>query len=171
MKKKIKCISNFLDKESFKELQNLITGEDFPWFQRKKMVSTSTNDMGYFTHSFYNNNQINSNHYYYQYIKPILSQLDCKAVIQVRANLIPSAFYKEDSCAFHKDYEYESTTAILYLNTCDGGTEFQLTKKKIQFAFVEAEENKIAIFDADTQHRGTKSYNSDFRYILNFNYF
>jgi hypothetical protein len=175
MAKQIEIIKNFLDKDFFKQIQNLIlvkendieVDNDFAWFQRKQMVTKTNKDLGYFTHSFYNNNQINSN-YYSPYIKPILEKLDCKAVIQVRANLTPSSFYKEDACEFHIDYPYQSKTAILYLNTCNGGTEFKVDDK---IEFVKAEENKIVIFDTNIQHRGTKSTDQDFRYIINFNYF
>ena len=117
MKNKIKCTSNFLEEGFFKKLQSLIIEEDFPWFKRGNMVDTSKEDMGYFTHSFYNDNQINSN-YFYEYIKPILTLLDCKAVIQARANLFPSSFYgKPGKAAFHVDYGYKSKTAIMYLNS------------------------------------------------------
>ena len=168
MKDKIKCIPNFLEEQSFKKLQNLIIKSDFAWFKRSNMVGTSNTDMGYFTHSFYNENQINSN-YYYEYIKPLLTLLDCKAVIQIRANLFPSSFYgKPGKSAFHVDYEYTSKTAIIYLNTCNGGTEFKIND---EVKFIKAEENKVVIFDSDVQHRGTTSTDTDFRYILNFNYF
>ena len=33
------------------------------------------------------------------------------------------------------------------------------------------DKNKIVIFDSNIYHRGTKSTDQDFRYIINFNYF
>ena len=56
----------------------------------------------------------------------------------------------------------------MYLNTCDGGTDIEVDNECI---FVQAEENKIVIFDSDLLHRGVVSNNSDFRWIINFNYF
>ena len=109
-----------------------------------------------------------SSQYYNQYILPILNQLEVKAPIEVRANLSPSCFYKKNACDFHVDRDYDSKTAILYLNDCNGGTEFKINNK---IELVKAEENKIVIFDTNTQHRGTKSTDQDFRYIINFNYF
>ena len=105
---------------------------------------------------------------YYEFILPILNKLNSKATITARANLAPSVFYKEKSCAFHTDQKFNCKIAILYLNTCDGGTEFKI-KDKIHF--VKSEENKIVIFNSDIEHRGTKSNDSDFRYLINFNYF
>jgi len=160
-------INNFLDIEFFNNLKTFIMESEFSWFQRKTMVVGTTDNLGYFTHSFYNNNKINCDAYF-QYIIPILKKLNSKAVVEVRANLAPSCFFKKDACAFHIDNSYKCKTAILYLNTCDGGTEFKIND---EIKFIKAEENKIVIFNSDIQHRGTNSTNVDFRYILNFNYF
>ena len=163
----MEIIENFLEDNSFKDLKKLIMESEFSWFQRKNMILNTDNDLGFFTHSFFNNNNINCDNYN-KYILPILDKLKVKAPIQVRANLSPSSFYKKDACAFHVDYEYKCKTAILYINTCNGGTELKINN---EIEFVKAEENKIVIFDTDTEHRGTKSTDQDFRYIINFNYF
>jgi len=160
-------INNFLDAAFFNDLKTFIMESEFSWFQRKTMVVGTTNNLGYFTHSFFSNNTVNDlNHN--KYILPILDKLKVKALIEVRANLAPSCFLKNDACAFHTDNSYKCKTAILYLNTCDGGTEFKIND---EIKFIKSEENKIVIFNSDIEHRGTKSTNVDFRYILNFNYF
>ncbi len=163
----MQIIKNFLEKNFFQDLQKLITESEFAWFQRKTMVTGTTNNLGYFTHSFYNNNQINCDTYF-KYIIPILNKLNSKAIIEVRANLTPSVFFKEKNCNFHTDNSFNCKTAILYLNTCDGGTEFKINNK---IKFIKSEENKIVIFNSNIEHRATTSQNEDFRYILNFNYF
>jgi sulfur transfer complex TusBCD TusB component (DsrH family) len=61
-----------------------------------------------------------------------------------------------------------SKTAILYLKTTDGGTELKINN---EIKFIKDEENKMLIFDSDVQHRGIVSKDSDFRYLINFNYF
>ena len=163
----MKVIKNFLEDSFFQDLKKLVIESEFSWFKRKNMLKNKDDDLGYFTHSFFNKNTINCKHYN-QYILPILNQLEVKAPIEVRANLSPSCFYKKNACAFHVDRDYDSKTAILYLNDCNGGTEFKINNK---IELVKAEENKIVIFDTNTQHRGTKSTDQDFRYIINFNYF
>jgi len=163
----MKIIENFLEDDFFKSLKHLVMYDEFPWFKRKTMVNGTSDNLGYFTHSFFNNNNINSD-YHIKYISPILKKLEAKAIIEVRANLSPSSFYGENACAFHIDNSYQSKTAILYLNTCDGGTEFKING---EIKFVKADENKIVIFDSNIYHRGTKSIDQDFRYIINFNYF
>ena len=163
----MKVIENFLEDSFFQDLKKLVIESEFSWFKRKNMLKNNNDDLGYFTHSFFNNNTINCKHYN-QYILPILDQLEVKAPIEVRANLSPSCFYKKNACSFHIDRDYDSKTAIFYLNDCNGGTEFKINNK---IELVKAEENKIVIFDTNTQHRGTKSTDQDFRYIINFNYF
>jgi hypothetical protein len=69
---------------------------------------------------------------------------------------------------WHSDYNLNNTTAILYLNTCNGGTELKI-KKEIKF--IKAEENKLLIFPSKTIHRASTSSDTDIRYILNLNYF
>tara|TARA_A100001015_G_C14665167_1_gene584624 strand:+ start:196 stop:696 length:501 start_codon:yes stop_codon:yes gene_type:complete len=158
---------NFLDKDFFQELKKLIIESEFSWFKRETMVIGTKNNLGYFTHSFYNNHKINCDTYF-KYILPILDKLNSKAVIEVRANLTPSVFFKEKKCDFHTDNSFNCKTAILYLNTCDGGTEFKIDNK---IQLVKSEENKIVIFNSNIEHRAITSTNADFRYIINFNYF
>ena len=163
MKNKIKEIKNFLSKEDFIKLNSLITDHEFPWRIRKRMTPDDANY--YFTYNFYNNFS-QSSEYYFNYIVPILLKLNCKAPIQVRSNMVISKLFEKSG--WHIDYPYNSTTAILYLNTCDGGTEFKINNK---IKFINAEENKIIIFPSNIEHRGCTSTDSDKRYIINFNYF
>ena len=57
---------------------------------------------------------------------------------------------------------------LIFTSTNDGGTEFKF-KDKIKF--IESQENKIVIFNSNIEHRAVTSKNSDFRYLINFNYF
>ncbi len=163
----MKEIKNFLEDNFFKDLKKLITQSEFSWFQRSNMVSDNDGTLGYFSHSFFNRYGVNCKHYD-QFIVPILEKLNAHAIIQVRANLSPSCFYKGIKSEFHTDSKHPSKTAIFYLNTCDGGTELKINN---EIKFVKAEENKMLIFDTNTQHRGTPSTDVDFRYIINFNYY
>ncbi len=169
-KSKYKVIHNFMNNIAFSALQHLIIETDFPWFKRKRQVLTKDKkDLGYLTHSFYNDHKAGSV-FYNDYIIPILGQLEVASVIQVRANLTPSVFYIERGSAFHCDYIFESPskTAILYLQTTNGGTEIKINNET---KFIKDEANKMLIFDSDVKHRGVVSKDSDFRYLINFNYF
>jgi len=157
-------VNNFLPQDEFDKLKTLITKEEFPWYHIQSMVVDKKDNLGYFTHSFYNNNLINSN-YYSDYIVPILNKLDAKAVVEVRSNLFPSVFFNKSE--WHVDRTFNCKTAILYLNSCDGGTEFKMNIHK----FIQAEENKMVIFNSSLEHRACTSTNTDYRYIINFNYY
>jgi hypothetical protein len=156
-------IKNFLPENQFKEIKEKILNNDFPWRIRNSMTDTDKNI--YFTYSFFNDYEITSE-LYRPHILPILKKLNILAPIQIRTNLILNKLF--DKSGWHVDYNYDSTTAILYLNTCNGGTEFKINN---EIKFVNAEENKIVIFPAKTEHRGCTSTDSERRYIINFNYF
>lgn len=159
----MRVIKDFLPKEEFKELQSIIHHIDFPWRVRNTMTDTDKNP--YMTHGFFNEYKPTSE-LYETHIVPILKKLSFKAPIQIRANLVFNKLFEKSG--WHVDYEYESTTAILYLTTCNGGTEFKIND---EVKFVQAEENKVIIFPAKTPHRGCTSTDADRRYIINFNYF
>lgn len=166
----MKIIENFLDKNLFKELQKLIMQSEFSWFQRKNTTlidNKVSEDLGYFTHSFFNNNQINCSHYD-KFIIPILNKLNCHAPIQIRANLSPSVFFIKDKASFHTDYKYPCKTSIFYINTCDIGTELKINN---EIQLVKAEENKMLIFDSSIEHRSAVSKKPEFKYLINFNYY
>jgi hypothetical protein len=156
-------IKNFLPENQFKEIKDKILNNDFPWRIRNSMTDTDKNI--YFTYSFFNDYEITSE-LYRSHILPILKKLNILAPIQIRTNLILNKLF--DKSGWHVDYNYDSTTAILYLNTCNGGTEFKINN---EIKFVNAEENKIVIFPSKTEHRGCTSTDSERRYIINFNYF
>ena len=164
----MKEIKNFLPAEQFKELKNIIFNIDFPWRVRNEM--TSTDKHIFFGHIFFGSLEPRSE-YYYSHIIPILKKLNCRSPIQIRTNMFISKLF--DKSGWHIDHEKyeekkEHITAILYLNNCNGGTEFKI-KNKIKF--VKAEENKIVIFPSKTSHRAVTSTDVDIRYIINFNYF
>jgi len=159
----MKVIKNFLPQDQFKEIKDIILNDDFPWRIRNSMTDTDKNI--YFTYGFFNNYEIYSE-LYRPHIIPILKKLNVIAPIQIRANLILNKIFNKSG--WHIDYKYDSTTAILYLTTCNGGTEFKINN---EIKFIQAEENKIVIFPAKTQHRGCTSTDAERRYIINFNYF
>jgi len=160
---KHKIINNFLAPDFFEGLKNFITEQDFPWRRRDHMVTAK--DSMYFTYCFYNNMNSYSD-YFESHIIPILKKLEAVAPIEVRANMLISALFEKAS--WHRDYEFECKSAILYLNDCDGGTDLQIDNEVV---FIKADANKMLIFDTDIFHRAITSKKEPARYIINFNYF
>jgi hypothetical protein len=159
----IEIKNNFLPIEQFNELQKLIFDLEFPWRLRENMAGNDGNI--YFTHSFFNENNVTSE-LYFTYIVPILKKLNSISPIQIRVNMFLNKLFNESD--WHSDYNLNNTTAILYLNDCNGGTELKI---KNEVKFIKAEKNKLIIFPSKTIHRVKTSTDVDKRYIINFNYF
>jgi hypothetical protein len=166
-KNKYTVIDNFLDKETFKEIQEgILINEHFPWyfspfldFKKEKGF-----DRTQFVHVFYNHNSPNSKHL--NLLAPIIKKLDCISLIKIKVN---SNYYtnKIIEGSYHVDNKHKgTTTAIYYLNTNDGYTKFKKTEEKIYSV-----ENRMVIFNTDTEHLGTTTTNNKRRVVLNFNYF
>jgi hypothetical protein len=66
---------------------------------------------------------------------------------------------------FHTDYEYKCKTAILYMNTCNGYTQFENGEKVL------SEENKIIVFDSNLKHAAVNQTDTKQRIVININYF
>jgi hypothetical protein len=172
MKKKnnYKIIDNFLDDETFKEFQKQIFDtNNTPWFYRSDILYKleDKNDTGYFSLCFFNN--FKQDYVLLdQYLYKIYQKLNCKAIIQSRANL----FLKKQNKTklfFHKDYDYKNSyTAVFYLNTNNGGTVLNIENKQIKINSVE---NRILIFNTDTMHAADIQTDEKIRIIININYF
>ena len=161
---KYKIIENVLDKEKFNNIKNIVTDKvNFPWYYK----GDNEIEGGFFSHSLFNNNEVNStfNNILTRDIYKILNPI---AVIQARANLILSSLFYNKKSKWHVDYNSNNLTAILYLNTTEGGTEIKINE---EIKFIKAEENKLLVMDCNILHRALLSPDTEKRYILNFNYF
>ena len=162
-----KVIDNFLDKENFKNIQEgILDNENFPWYFGPVLDYVGEKDFNksQFVHIFYSHNSPNSENM--NLLLPIIKKLKCISLVRIKAN---SNYYtnKIIEGAYHLDNKHKgTTTAIYYLNTNDGYTKFKKNKKKIHSV-----ENRMVIFNTDTEHLGTTTTNAKRRVVLNFNYF
>ena len=157
----IKILDNFLDKTSFKEIKELIFNNNFPWFYQDQKVDKKDNEYQ-FTHVIYDNHCPNSDVYYK--ITSLIDKLNIKSLIRVKLNLTT----KEKTIRkynYHKDFNFDCTTAIFYLNTNNGKTLF---KNKEQ---VDSIENRMIRFPSTLEHAGTTHTNEKTRAVMNINYF
>jgi hypothetical protein len=159
-----KVIDNFLEKNLFNELKEILFSNKVAWFLLDSMTKNEK-DSYFFNHCFYNHNKINSI-FFDPFIVPILDKLECKSLIEARANLI---FKKEKQyfSSFHIDRPFKCTTAILYLNSNNGYTILD-EKEKIK---IDCVENRMLIFDSDISHCGVSQTDEEKRLVINFNYF
>ena len=159
----IKTISNVMNVEDFKTLNNTVKSQSFEWHYHESQTPLKT-DGEYFDHCLYNKFEINS--HAFNLIIPLLNKLNVKSLIQARLNLLIAKETPQFS-EFHTDYSYECKTAIFYLNTCNGYTEFFDDKK----TKVVSQENKVVIFNSQINHRAVSQTDNKRRIVLNLNYF
>tara|TARA_R110000803_G_scaffold60543_3_gene119834 strand:+ start:920 stop:1405 length:486 start_codon:yes stop_codon:yes gene_type:complete len=160
---KYKIIDNFLEKNQFLQLQNLICSDSFAWY-----LVNGVNNIGdgsyQLVHSIYKSYKVNS--IFFDNLKPIIDKLKPKALIRIKANFIAKT-NKIIEHGYHTDFTYpNSKTAVYYINSNNGYTKF----KKGGFVS-ESKENKIIIFKSNELHTGSSCTDSQYRIVLNINYF
>ena len=156
----IKIIDNFLDKKYFKFLNENFLNPFFPWYYQNGKAYENDNGFQH-THLFFDNNKINSHHFYL--IEKLLTKLSVKSLVRIKLNMEPKNKVME-SYSFHKDNDCNCNTAILYMNTNNGKTLFKDKE-------VNSVKNRIVIFNSNIEHTGTSTTNADYRMVLNLNYF
>lgn len=102
----------------------------------------------------------------FKVLEPLFIQLKIEHALRIKLNL--SVATKEPHISeyhqdLHSDYKY--TTAIYYLNTCNGYTQF-----KSDGAPVKSKENRVIVFDGNSEHRAVGQTDTQMRYVINFNY-
>ena len=159
-------IDNFIDQQSFQNLNNIMLGDNFCWNYNQAIDYADDKDKFQFTHSFYKDSGPSS--FFYDTITPVLRRIKYKELFRIKANLLTRTSKIEPN-TFHTDIQgnwgvIPYITSIFYLNTNDGYTEFEDGTK------IESIENRWVSFPEDTKHRGTSCTNERVRVVINFNY-
>ena len=152
-------VDNFINKKECNQINEIFLSRNFPWYYSKDQ--TSPKDSSFMFHIFYKENQINT--HYYNLVEPILNKLKPKKILHIRANL---CLKRPSKCNWHVDKwspHLKHTTAIYYINTNNGYTEFKNKK-------VKCKKNRIVVFDASKKHRAQIQTDKDVRMVINFNY-
>lgn len=159
-------IDNFLDKEYFNTIKNVLTSDDMNWFYRDNLTSADESGACYFTHNFFYKNTISSP--FFNLLEPLFSKLKISSLIQVRANLTIGKKEIYES-SWHVDLpDGDSKTAILYLTTCNAKTMIDVEKEIIK---IDSVENRILIFDTNVPHKMISATDTKRRIIINLNFF
>ena len=163
---KPEIIDDFLPLEHYKEVWDIVTGPEFPWYLAPKGDPSQYEDASdniQFVHPIY-----------YDYkpvtdeapalVGKIIRKLNPYALTRIKLNCTP----KTDTIKefdFHIDEEnHKGNTAIYYLNDNDGYTIFEDGTK------VESKGNRIVIFPGTLKHAGSTCTNQCVRMVLNINY-
>tara|TARA_R100000008_G_scaffold26289_1_gene14377 strand:- start:43 stop:585 length:543 start_codon:yes stop_codon:yes gene_type:complete len=157
---------NFLDTRGFKVVRDCLLHQDFPWYYNPTITGTDYDhdvDLFQFVHPFYMESPHHMKSKHTNFIAPVLQKLAPKRIIRVKANLRTKAsgIHKSD---FHVDTLEKGKTAIFYINSNNGYTEFKDGTK------VNSVANRLVLFDTDMMHLGTSCTDEKIRVVLNINY-
>lgn len=161
-----KLIDNFLPKDKFKQIQDIVFSDSFPYYYHPHLNPNHKEDdkSSYFTHTLFtqNRNYVASDFYNdFRFIEDIL---DVKALIRMKVNLYPR-MNEIVTHSLHSDRDFEHKGCILSMNTCDGGTILEDGRKIYSF------ENKALLFDPNKLHASTTCTDEKVRINIILNYF
>ena len=164
----LQVIDNFLEDYLFKSLQTVLMGDGFPWYYNEGILTEDhpsyDSNQFQFTHTFYDKrppwNGISSSAY--DMMEYVLSKLRVRELYKIKANLNPKTIFHRTG-GYHID-DKNMTTAVFYINTCNGYTKFKEGSK------VKSVANRMVIFDSNLEHQGVTCTDEKRRVVINFNY-
>ena len=162
---------NFLTEQDFGTIRDTITAGDFQWTFSQYVDSPNEEPTpGQFVHTAYFGS-VPCSQFYNSLVPIIEHKLGISALYRIKLNLQPRlpepfkySFHSDLSHDFEKDVASHWTTAILYINTNNGYTEFENGKK------VESVANRMVTFPANLKHRGVTQTDEQTRIMINFNF-
>ena len=162
---------NFLDKEFFNKIVDEFTSPHIPYYLQHGVVNANNDKDIQFTHQIYYFGQSTS--HLFDMIQPLYKKLNVSTLLTCKVNFL----YRTDKViqhGFHIDIDdtnkeqnknYESKTAILYLNTNNGYTIFKNGEKVYSVA------NRLVKFSNNLEHSGaTNTCKTPYRLALIINY-
>ena len=155
---------NFLDEVHLIQLDELINNPYFAWYLQKEQVKGG-NDGYWLSHLIYFLDEPRSE-LYNPVINIFKNKLEYVSLCRITVNLLLKQ--ENPSSDFHIDYEQNNkkmTTAIFYLNTNNGSTEFEGGDK------IDCVRNRIIMFPTNTLHRAIVQTDVIERIVINFNFF
>tara|TARA_B100000287_G_C20555606_1_gene750284 strand:+ start:689 stop:1171 length:483 start_codon:yes stop_codon:yes gene_type:complete len=160
----MEVIENYLPHDYFEHLQKSVLSCNFPWLYEAEVANLGENQSEhfYFTHRIYEEYAPKSS--FFQECVPFFEQLEMNALVRARALLYVNQG-KQIVHEKHTDYNFEHKTAVFYLNTNNGYTEFEDGTK------VESVENRIVLFDGSKPHNSSTCTDQKVRVVLSINYF
>lgn len=163
----IKEHKNFLTKEEFKKIYDLLTGDNFPWYlnNNKTFIDKNYNIHDWqLTHTFYKNFNIWSS--FFNFLEPLIKKINPVSLLRIKVNLT-APHDKIISYGMHTDFDYKEKnikTGIFYINTNNGLTIFENNIK------YKSEKNKFIFFPCNLKHAGTTHTDTKQRIVLNINW-
>lgn len=166
--KKMIC-TDVLSKEHHQFIYKTMTSDTFTWNYHDHVVDTTQFDAEakhqiQFVHKFHEVSNILTNPNYWQMLFPIFEVIQPHTFIRVKANNIPGN-EKIITHGMHSDTGIPlSYTAIYYVNTNNGFTEFADGDK------INSVENSMVVFPSYMHHTGSTCSDARARFNININF-
>jgi hypothetical protein len=157
----IKTIDNFLDTNTFLNIQKLLLGFDFPYYYQQAVANSQDTSDFYFNHTFYLNDQQQSSSFS-NVVLPIIGKHGFKKLLRAKCNLYTRK-EKQTSNAFHLDFDIPHTVLLYSVNTNNGYTMFKSGEK------IYSKENQLIIFDGLLEHCSVIQTDEKIRVNVNIN--
>jgi hypothetical protein len=164
----VKITKNFLDKDYFNEIYNVVSSNSFSWYYNNIFEKTRpeiNNDYNFqLTHTLYSKGNTNSQ--FFNLFQPLIDLIDPFLLVKLKINLNPKTHTNIEH-GMHTDFNEKDkniTSGLLYLNTNNGYTRFE-TGEKIQSV-----ENTFIEFDNNINHTGATCTDTYRRLVMNINY-
>ena len=153
-------------KKDFNDLKDILTSPKFPWYLNHG-VSYIDDGLIQFTHTIYKDNEFISS-FTLGGLDIFKEKLQIVSLVRAKFNLL----HRTENIIQHLPHTDLPSpldnlkTAILYLNTNNGYTQFESGEK------ISSVENRLIIFNAKEKHAGTtNSCKEPYRIVFNLNYF
>ena len=159
-----KVIDDFLCSDDFDSISSSILSNYFHWFWNPVITKHSEINIGQFYHQFYMCNSDKQSDFF-PVLQPLLSKLGQLVLFRVKANLNPRDTVHTKLGDFHTDFPgFQSTTAIFYLNSNNGWTEFSGGEKIL------CRSNRLVLFPQEQHHVGYSCTDQPFKCLININF-
>ena len=163
---------NFLTEQDFGTIRDTITAGEFQWsFSQYVDSSNEEPTPGQFVHTVYFGS-VPCSQFYNSLVPIIEHKLGISALYRIKLNLQPRlpepfkySFHSDLSHDFEKDVASHWTTAIFYINTNNGYTEFENGEK------IKSVANRLATFNSNILHSGSTCTDNKVRVVINLDYF
>ena len=167
MKTKHDVIDNFLSKDDFERLKNIVMNPFTAYFFQSDVNDNHKDeDLSiYFTHSLFNQkDDVIYSNLYHNFRKTFWDALNIESLIRMKINCYPRTSKIEVHEA-HQDYPFSHKACLYSFNTCDGATILEDGTK------IKSVANRALLFDAHTHHSSTTTTDVKARFNVNINYF
>jgi len=157
--------NNLLNLNDYQKIKKTMSSANFPWYFNESSLhgevgsGIKEKNIFQFTHTFLQDGIISSN---MNILEPLLPELNAVTFFRIKANLNTQTS-KIIETGEHTDEDKRFTSAVFFLNSCNGYCK--IDNKKIK-----SEDNKMVIFNSNKKHTGSTCTDVDRRMLINFVY-